>query len=249
MKKYKCGLVSVSFRQHSPEEIVMAVKNAGLECIEWGSDIHAPCDDLEKIHNIVELQNKHGISCSSYGTYFKLCKDNVEELQKYIDAAKLLGTDILRLWCGEKSIDLCTESEKSQLYSECIRAAKIAEENNVVLCMECHNNSYTETIQGTMELMQTVNSPNFCMYWQPNQLKTLEQNIEYAELVSPYCKRVHVFNWDGNNKYKLSLAENTWKKYVEILKNTDTYLLEFMPDDKIESLKDEADALFNIVGN
>ena len=87
------------------------------------------------------------------------------------------------------------------------------------------------------------------MYLQPNQLKTLEQNIKYAELVSPYCKRVHVFNWDGNDKYKLSLAENTWKKYVEILKNTDTYLLEFMPDDKIESLKDDADALFNIVGN
>ena len=42
---YKCGLVSVSFRNNTVEEIVKAVKYAGLSCIEWGSDVHAKNTD------------------------------------------------------------------------------------------------------------------------------------------------------------------------------------------------------------
>lgn len=42
---YDLGLVSVSFRNHSAKEIIQAAKDAGLTCIEWGSDVHAPYDD------------------------------------------------------------------------------------------------------------------------------------------------------------------------------------------------------------
>ena len=40
--QYSLGLVSVSFRKNTPKEILEAVKEAGLSCIEWGSDAHAP---------------------------------------------------------------------------------------------------------------------------------------------------------------------------------------------------------------
>ena len=53
---YRLGLVSVSFRQHSPEEILPAVKAAGLSCVEWGSDVHAPCNDIENLENMVERE-------------------------------------------------------------------------------------------------------------------------------------------------------------------------------------------------
>ena len=39
---YHAGLVSISFRENSPEEIVKACVAAGLRYIEWGSDVHAP---------------------------------------------------------------------------------------------------------------------------------------------------------------------------------------------------------------
>ena len=76
MNDYKCGLVSVSFRKYTPQQIVSAVKSCGLQCIEWGSDIHAPRNDIEKLNEIVKLQNKYGIYCSSYGTYFHLGQDD-----------------------------------------------------------------------------------------------------------------------------------------------------------------------------
>ena len=98
--KYHLGLVSVSFRKHSPKEILEAVRASGLSCIEWGSDVHAPCDDIQRLNEIAELQSRYGICCSSYGTYFRLGETPMEELGSYMQAAKILGTDILRVWCG-----------------------------------------------------------------------------------------------------------------------------------------------------
>lgn len=68
--KYQLGLVSVSFRQHSPKEILEVTRSAGLSCIEWGSDVHAPCRDIERLREIAALQKEYGIVCSSYGHLF-----------------------------------------------------------------------------------------------------------------------------------------------------------------------------------
>ena len=85
--KYKSGLVSVSFRQNTPKEILEAASAAGLSCIEWGSDVHAPCHDDERLKQIAALQKEYGIECSSYGTYFYLGCMALGELRDYIRAA------------------------------------------------------------------------------------------------------------------------------------------------------------------
>ena len=131
--QYRLGLVSVSFRQHSPKEILEAMKREGLSCIEWGSDVHAPCDDRERLLEIADLQRRYGIACSSYGTYFRLGETTMEELPLYIAAAKVLGTDILRLWCGTKSGADMTPTEKEALLDVCQKAAEIAKAANVNL--------------------------------------------------------------------------------------------------------------------
>lgn len=240
---YKLGLVSISFRKHSPLEIILAAKSAGLECIEWGSDVHAPCDDTGKLNSIVALQNEHGIYCSSYGTYFRLGVNGTEELPQYITAAKTLGTDILRLWCGDKGSAEYTQEEKDLLFAECRKAAQIAENANVTLCMECHNHTFTDEIEAALELMKAINSPAFRMYWQPNQFKELKQNMNYAENISEYTRHIHVFNWSGNERYPLGENIDTWHKYLENFKGERALLLEFMPDDDIETLSREADSL------
>ena len=243
--EYKCGIVSVSFREHTPEQIIKAAKEAGLSCVEWGSDIHAPRNNPEALQEIVKLQDEYKVSCSSYGTYFRLGMSDINE-QEYIDAAKSLGTDILRVWCGDKAYQSYSQEEKELFLAECKKASQIAKENGVILCMECHHGTFTDTKEGMKDLMETVNSEHFLMFWQPNQYVSNDTNCEYAQAVTQYCKAIHVFNWEGTNKLPLSQGENLWKKYLGILKDTDTLLLEFMPDDKIESLKNEASALIKI---
>ncbi len=242
----RLGLVSISFRSSCPERIVEEVKKAGLSCVEWGSDVHAPCDDSEKLKNIVRLQKENNISCCSYGTYFRLGTDSTDELIKYIDAAKTLGTDILRLWCGNKPANQYTDSEEKALLDDCRKAAEIAEKNGVILCMECHNGTYTHYKEGAIKLMKEINSPAFRMYWQPNQFLTAQENKKYARLISSFTKNIHVFNWTEKERFPLSEAIDIWKEYLSYFNGSETLLLEFMPDDDINSLKTEVHSLKNI---
>lgn len=245
-RNYDSGLVSVSFRRHSPEEIVKAAKEAGLTCIEWGSDIHAPCLDTERLREIVALQERYGIRCSSYGTYFRLCETPLSELEAYIAAAKMLGTDVLRLWCGSKSGADMTEAERERLISECKAAAELAEKHGVILCTECHRGTFTERLSDALLLMREVDSPSFRTYWQPFQWKSVEENLAYAEAIAPYAEHIHVFQWKNDEKFSLREGIAEWKGYLEKFSCPRTLLLEFMPDNSIDSLRGEADALREI---
>ena len=247
-EQFNLGLVSVSFRQHTPQEILEAAQKAGISFIEWGSDIHAPCHDTERLMEIAALQREYGVTCSSYGTYFRLGETPVEELRHYIAAAKLLRTDVLRLWGGKKSGAELTEAEKQALLAQCLEAEKIAREENVTLCMECHKKTLTERLPDAIALMERVNSPHFRMYWQPFQWQSEAENLVYAQAIAPYTRNIHVFQWKGNERFSLQEGIAEWRAYLKAFSTPRTLLLEFMPDDQIESLNKEAKALKRITG-
>ena len=49
------GLVSVTFRDKTPEEIISTVKQCGLEGIEWGGDVHVLPGDVSRAREIRHL--------------------------------------------------------------------------------------------------------------------------------------------------------------------------------------------------
>lgn len=240
----KLGLVSISFRDHTPREILESMRRCGLKYIEWGSDVHAPTN---KAAQIAALTKEYGVACCSYGTYFRLGTTPIEELEQYISAAKTLGTNILRLWCGSKDSEDYTDEEKKSLFASCKEAAEIAERSGVILCMECHNNTFTNRKEAAYMLMRAVDSENFRMYWQPNQYGTEEENLAYAALLSPYTVHLHVFNWKASGKYPLREAIAQWQNYLACFPADRYCLLEFMPDNRMESLVEEVQALREIV--
>jgi sugar phosphate isomerase/epimerase len=240
---FKTGVVSVSFRQLSVDEVIRYTKEAGLGYIEWGSDVHAPYEDTERLHYIAKAQAEAGIVCPSYGTYFKLGVDDVETLHGYAAAARILGTKILRLWCGNKNYTDLTPEERDFMISECRKAAKIAEEEGVVLCMECHQKSFTNVLEGALDLMKSVDSPAFRMYWQPSTKDPVEYNLEYANGIKDYVYTIHVFYYEDGKKARLADGVADWEKYLAVFENDKNLLLEFMPDGSPESLSGEAAAL------
>ena len=245
---YRLGLVSVSFRKHSPEQILAAMKEAGLSYIEWGSDVHAPCRDRARLLELAELQARYGVSCCSYGTYFRLGQTPLEELADYAAAAKTLGTQILRVWCGTQSGASMTKEQRDALIATCHQAAEIARAHDVVLCTECHRGTFTEHAEDTVELMQAVGSEHFRTYWQPFQWLDAQGSLAVAKAIAPWVEHVHVFNWKGELKLSLDEAIEQWRAYLGVLPPPRALLLEFMPDDRIESLMAQANALRMIGG-
>ncbi len=247
-QKHRAGLVSVSFRAYEPREILYAMKEAGLSYIEWGSDVHAPCHNAARLGELVALMKEFGVRCCSYGTYFRLGQASISELEPYILAAKTLGTDVLRLWCGTKSGAEMTPDEVASLLADCRAAAEMAARHGVTLCTECHMGTFTERPEDALWMMREVASPHFRTYWQPFQWRTVEQNLHYLRTLLPYVTHLHVFQWKGAARYSLSEGFGEWQDYLALLQGSHTLLLEFMPDDKLETLGAEACTLRAITG-
>ena len=243
------GLVSVSFRPLSPREILDYLRMSGLSFVEWGSDIHAPCDNAENLNAIAAMQKDAGVTCCSYGTYYRLGVQAPEEILPYIRAAKVLGTDILRVWCGNQSYAKYAPEETDALFAAAREVARYAQENGVTICLECHNNTFTEELEGALRIMEAVDSPHFRMYYQPNQFKPHAVNIAYAKAIAPYTTHLHVFHWEGSDKFPLAQGLDKWRDFLPYFMGDHMLLLEFMPDNRVESLPEEARALKELIAS
>lgn len=240
---FEKGLVSVTFRGLNPEEILKLASENDLPYIEWGSDVHAPAGDTAALQKLAALQEQYGITCSSYGTYFRLGRDALSQLPLYFDSTGQLGTSVLRIWAGDKNWDAMTAEEQQALRKEVKEATKLARDAGCVLCPECHEGTATNCPEGAKALLEAADSPHFQMYWQPNQHRSVAENLRYAKELAPYTKHIHVFHWTKTEKFPLCQGQAVWKDYLSCFDGTQKLLLEFMPDDSPLSLQGEVEAL------
>lgn len=234
-RMYRAGLVSITYRQLSHREVIDLAADAGLDCIEWGSDIHAPVGDAARLADIASYSRERGIQCCSYGTYFRLGLHPLDDLRTYIEAARTLGTRVLRIWAGNKNYTDMTDSERTALIDEARRAAALAEREGVTLCFEWHAETMTNCLEGALSLMEQVDSPALRLYWQPSQYRSFEQNLAEAKRIAPYTVNLHVFQWElvpGTIvRHPLADGRKAWTQYLSCFDGTQNALLEFVPDD------------------
>ena len=242
-----CGLVSISFRQHSVEEIIKAAKSAGLSYIEWGSDVHVPQGDTQKAIAVKAMMDEAGLKTSSYGSYYKLGQN--QNITPYLESAKILGTNIIRVWAGTKGSAMVSEEERKTLTAEAKEISKKAAKFGIKIDFEYHPNTLTDDADRAVRLIKEVCEPNCGIYWQPNYQLSEEQNMVAAKKVLPYVDVLHVFYWSRDHKRLfMEQGENEVLNYLKIFKDKNVFkLLEFVPDDKIEYLQTEAEVLFNLV--
>lgn len=249
---FQTGLVSISFRNHSPEAIVGAVRAAGLTQIEWGSDVHAPAGDLGKARYLNTFMAQNGLSAPSYGSYYRLGteSDPASAILPYLASAKALGASVIRLWGGTCGSADLTDSQFHALVREGQVLARLAAEQGLALALECHNNTLTDDYACALRYMNAVAHPAMKMYWQPNQRKSYAYNLEAADALAPHTTHIHVFSWDmiDGELIRCPLAHHTdrWQAYLDFFRKQGgdhALLLEFMHDNRIETLAETARTL------
>ena len=251
---FKCGLVSISFRSEDAEKIIKAASRAALDVIEWGSDVHLPPDDLAVREHVVARSREAGISTPTYGSYFRIGVTPREQFPALCEVAEALGASTVRVWGGSRAITPNDGEEWAAFVTETRAVAEMASERGISVALECHIGTVTESYGAALALLREVGSESLRLYWQPNQYKTHEENIEAARALAPYVDCIHVFNWHRRERLPLSDGEAQWREYLGVFKpeaqvRDIPVLLEFMPDGKIESLAKEAAALRKIAGS
>ena len=238
----KKGIVSITFRQLSPERIIELAKENGLSCIEWGSDIHVPEGNIENAEKVASLMEQAGLESVSYGTYYRLgnYQNPVDCFMTYLNTAKALKAKNLRLWAGVKEAEEYTPEERLALGKEAKELCRIAGEHGMTVSFEYHHGTLTGTTEGALELIENIGEDNAFLYWQPNQFKTEEYNMDGLKSVKKYVSNVHIFHWDATTRYPLEPGKSVWKRYLSELGGDRAVLMEFVCDNTEEQFVRDA---------
>lgn len=244
----KLALCSVTFRDKTVEEIIKIAKEAGLDGIEWGADVHVPPSDKENARRVGELTRAAGLEVLSYGSYYFAGEGM--DFTPISEAAKELGTGDIRVWAGkmnrDKGIGEVDQKELANIVQDIQALAVIAEANQQQIHLEFHQWTYTDTAESTINVLKSVDRANVDTYWQPNVHSTHQERMEQLQLLKDKISNIHVFYWGDNFKrYPLEHGAQNWQDYLSLLTQYGEryYALEFVKDDSIEQFKEDVATL------
>jgi len=229
----KTGIASVTFRELPYMEVIRLVKEAGLDGIEWGGDMHCLPGDIKTAREILKATQDAGLTVISYGSYYHVgCFENFDGI---LETALTLETKNIRVWAGGwlPSIN-ATEQNWNDAIADSQRIADMAMPYGIDISYEYHDNSLTDSLDSALRLLNAVQRDNVLTYWQAPAEMPVEENLEVLRtLVSmKKLKNAHVFSTNMGERLPLEANADDWRRYIhEMLPANPALLLEFVKDD------------------
>lgn len=189
MSSFKIGLASVTFRNKTAEEIVTLCQKAGVEYIEWGADVHVKApEDAKKVK---ALCDDAGIKISSYGSYCNTADFNENEWRQICENAHIMSASSIRIWLGKKDSEKTSEGEYRQLLSGAKRMCEIASEYGLLVCPECHDNTFNNNTDAIIRFKSDLQKDNFKTYFQSRYFR-MEYDLDRIDRTYDFIHNVHV---------------------------------------------------------
>jgi sugar phosphate isomerase/epimerase len=238
----KTGLVSISFRKFSPEEIIEHVVQAGLDGIEWGGDVHAPHGQTKICREVAKRTFGEGLEVLAYGSYFRLAEEESPKFSDVLKSAMALGAPCIRVWAGKRASKDVDDAYFAKLVEGSYRIAEDAASEGIQIAYEFHSGTMTDSIESTTRLLGEVKHPNVLTLWQPINHECKDVNLKAIEAVADRLLNVRVYQWlhqEGKNiREALEGGRSIWSEYIQKIyqcaPGDRAFLLEFVKDDAIE---------------
>lgn len=251
----KTGLVSITFRQFSPAQIVDLVSRAGLDGIEWGGDVHVPHGDLESARKVFSLTQSAGLEVAAYGSYYRAGDNDGLDWDKVLWTAVELGAPTIRVWAGKRGSTDADEAYRQRVTHDLKRICDAAAAQSTLVALEFHGGTLTDNGASARALLEAVDHPNLQSLWQPSNGQTTEIRLDELNTVLPWLSNIHVFQWletpEGRRRLALEEGADEWSKYFDAIPqaNERYALLEFVRDDASEQFLRDAATLKSWLGN
>jgi 3-dehydroshikimate dehydratase len=248
----RSGLVSITFRQLSPADIVALAAQAGLDAIEWGGDVHVPHGDVARAREVRRTTEDAGLQVAAYGAYYRVGHEEPCPFASVLDTAVALGAPLIRVWAGKQGSDTADDAYRARVVEDSRQIADLAAGAGLDVAYEFHGGTLTDAGASARQLLEAVAHPHMGTYWQPPVWATVEQALGTLNAVLPWLCNVHVFSWrhsePGQGTIRLPLAEGeaAWMRYLPIVASTgrECYAeIEFVQDDAPASLRNDAATL------
>lgn len=248
----RTGLVTVTFRHLSPEEIIAAARGAGLSLLEWGGDVHVPPGANLRAREIARMTADAGLETICYGSYYRVGHEGEGGKPPFADvlsAAAALGAPSIRVWAGARGSDAADDEYFRRVVDDASRIAALAADRGVRVAFEFHGGTVNDTAAAASRLLGELPQENIASLWQPLPSLDAAARDESLRVVRPRLAHVHVFHWlPGDPVDRRPLAEGTdeWRGWFAAAARDGRVpdaLLEFVQGDDPARLPAEADAL------
>jgi len=251
----KAGLVSVSFRNLEPKDIIDLCLDCSLQGIEWGADVHVPAGDLETASLVSAMTKDAGLSVAAYGSYYFLGSESKENsFEDVLETAATLGAPVIRIWAGSKASFECTEHDWQEAIEDSRRVADMAANENIRIAYEYHQGTLTDSNDSVLKLLNAVNHPNVYTFWQPPNGKDLAYCLAGLQAVIDTGKlsSLHVFHWWPTHKERhlLQAGSEYWSRYLQLAQQAqgDRFAcLEFTKNDDPANTRLDAATLVQLI--
>lgn len=232
------GLVSITFRSLSPEEVIRLAVQAGVQSIEWGGDIHAPAGEIDRAREVGLRTREAGLIVAAYGSYYRLGAGGVgvAPFEQVLASAVALATPTIRVWAGVKGSADYSSPERRAVIDDALRVAEMASRHGITISLEYHERTLTDTRASVRALFDELAHPNIEFLWQPSNGEPVEACAARLLDVLPRLRNVHVFHWwpTSAERHPLFEGADRWRTYIDIVRETGRsvdFLLEFVAHD------------------
>ncbi len=186
----KIGFTSTSFRQiKNIEKIVKIASQSGADCIEWGGDIHIK--DVAAAKKAKKLCDDAGIDICSYGSYYRVGSQKADEWKKICEIAHTMGAKSIRVWLGNCDSEVTDEAEYQRLVKDSKDICAVAQKYGVIVCPECHDNTFNNNTDAFLKIYQDIGCDNFKTYFQ-SRYKRKEYDLDRLERTIRHVESVHI---------------------------------------------------------
>ncbi|WP_281242122.1 sugar phosphate isomerase/epimerase family protein [Ruania alba] len=221
--------------------------DSGLECIEWGGDVHVHPGDTRSAQRAAQLSDAAGLRVASYGSYFRAGDDSPEEFDRVLNTAEALGAPRIRVWAGAHGSRSTSPQGRQSVVDTLQRASDAAAARDVELALEFHSDTLADEARSTVSLLADVGRANLTSYWQPPVGLAGEQALAQLQHLGTLISCVHVFSWwPESERRALSHRRALWEAAIAHLRaghrDVDT-LLEFVVDDDPANVRADAETL------
>ncbi len=251
----KSGLVSVSFRNLAPKNIIDLCIDCGLKCIEWGADVHVPPTDSSHARQVSLMTREAGLSVAAYGSYYFLNSDSqTHYFEEILETATILEAPVIRIWAGKKPSAESTEQDWHVAIEDSRRIADLAANEGIKIAYEYHRGTLTDTNESALKLLKAVDHSNIYSFWQPPDgrdadycMAGLQGIIDAGKLSS-----MHVFHWwpSYRERHILESGIERWRNYLRLANQAPgdrCACLEFSKDDDPDNTRRDAATLAQLI--
>jgi 3-dehydroshikimate dehydratase len=242
------GLCSVTFRSLGFDDVIELAQRAGLGAIEWGADVHLPSGEMTRAEAVRDRCVAAGLACPSYGSYWFAGQSAVDEVDRLLDTAEVIGATTIRVWApGDPRRE---PSERSKAVVDALKqSCDLAAERDTTVALEFHPNTLTETADSTCRLLAAVDRANLRTYWQPRPGLVGRAAIDELVPVLDSLAHLHVFSWDDESRrLPLVAHETSWREALALAEGRHRErpvcaYLEFVENDDPDAFLRDAEAL------